>query len=402
MKNKKDGVNKRRGAGKILLATTLAGSAATSAMTQSTSASAGLFDFFKNTKSSITNGLSKVASFARRVPTTILSLISLSITKSKNYLMEKFSNNEGTTSVEEKTIQKNDINTTDNNSVNENISILNQNKKEKSKDDKNINTPRNNAFNNKEDNNENQNNEKEGITENGSSDNINKTFNQGTEEEPKDDQNINTPRNNAFNNKEDNNGNQNNKKENITENVSSNNINNNETLKIDNNEEKVTKHTEYNNEQGYKKLETAIGYTKNDTKNNQNIKNDENNNVNKERYKNKIYEAIYDNNSVNDNNINFRDGYCGPTLYEYEFYESNSIKEGDKEKETYEMDNNNKMSLEKYQKNSKNNNFQEENSISNKELFSSQANIDKGQDVSNTSILEKELKRNGWDKDEED
>ena len=34
MKNKKDGVNERRGAGKILLATTLAGSAATSAMTQ--------------------------------------------------------------------------------------------------------------------------------------------------------------------------------------------------------------------------------------------------------------------------------------------------------------------------------------------------------------------------------
>lgn len=82
MTNKKGSISKRRGSvGKVLLTTTLAGTAATGTMAQSTSASAALFDFFKNTKSSITSGLSKSASYTRRVSTTILSSIGLFVSK---------------------------------------------------------------------------------------------------------------------------------------------------------------------------------------------------------------------------------------------------------------------------------------------------------------------------------
>lgn len=51
-------------------------------------------------------------------------------------------------------------------------------------------------------------------------------------------------------------------------------------------ENNLEKNLKIINEQGYEKLETAIGYTKNNTKNNKNTENDENNNENKECSKN--------------------------------------------------------------------------------------------------------------------
>ena len=60
MAEKKSGVSKRRGAGKVLLATTLAGTAATSAMAQSTTTSAGLMSFLKNTKTKVNNSITNV------------------------------------------------------------------------------------------------------------------------------------------------------------------------------------------------------------------------------------------------------------------------------------------------------------------------------------------------------
>lgn len=67
MTEKKRGVSKRRGAGKVLLATTLASTAATSAMTQSTTASADFMDLLKSTKEKVTSALKKVKD---KLPTT--------------------------------------------------------------------------------------------------------------------------------------------------------------------------------------------------------------------------------------------------------------------------------------------------------------------------------------------
>ena len=67
MVEKKSDVSKRRGAGKVLLATTLASTAATSAMTQSTTASADFMDLLKSTKAKVTSALKKVKD---KLPTT--------------------------------------------------------------------------------------------------------------------------------------------------------------------------------------------------------------------------------------------------------------------------------------------------------------------------------------------
>lgn len=142
---KKGSINKRRGAGKILLATTLAGSAATSAMTQSTSASASLFDFFKNKKSSLTNGLSKVANYAGIVSNTILSSIGWSVSKliDKLNMIDNKSNN--------KVNDKNASNTenVDNIKDNSNTETVNQNIEENDIKRENLNE---NSNNNKDDN----------------------------------------------------------------------------------------------------------------------------------------------------------------------------------------------------------------------------------------------------------
>lgn len=61
MINKKGSISKRRGSvGKVLLTTTLAGTAATSAMAQSTTTSAGLMSFLKNTKTKVNNSITNV------------------------------------------------------------------------------------------------------------------------------------------------------------------------------------------------------------------------------------------------------------------------------------------------------------------------------------------------------
>ena len=67
MVEKKSDVSKRRGAGKILLTTTLAGTAATSAMAQSTTTSAGFMDLLKSAKIKVSSALKKVKD---KLPTT--------------------------------------------------------------------------------------------------------------------------------------------------------------------------------------------------------------------------------------------------------------------------------------------------------------------------------------------
>ena len=61
MAEKKIGISKRRGSvGKVMLTTTLAGTAATSAMTQSTTTSAGFMDLLKSAKIKVSSALAKV------------------------------------------------------------------------------------------------------------------------------------------------------------------------------------------------------------------------------------------------------------------------------------------------------------------------------------------------------